>query len=292
MQPRLQKTALKVMICIILAMLLHAPCARGDMLLFATSEDCETAVIAAEKLDSPHAVVLQKAGAAKQKTASEALKKAGVSDVSFLDFPMVKANYRSAETLEKKWSTDSNTARVASLLRQWEDDCIVYFASGEEDRRFLSSFADKCAGSANDPACRKKKKQGDEYLHEVTRLIDGITWEEYAATPADTSWRTVWDDRAVFDLSGFPGTDDEGFLPEGEQEFVLEDAGQGLWAYFSQTLRIVISRHAAGKCAWFEADIRRRPEGETLHVVSSLNGLGNNPEKVAGENRLVLKKYI
>ena len=288
--PRYLRTLFRMnLACVILAgfLMLGISCAKGDMLLFATAEDCETAPVSTWTVTAPHAVVLQKTGAAKQKTAKQALAKAGISDVVFLDFTAVKAANRTVKNLEKKWATDANTAKVASLLRQGKDDCIVYYASGEEDHEFLSSFADRCAGSANDPSCRKKKKQEEEYLYEVSRLIDGKTNEERDPSPADDSWRKTWEKDAA-DLSGLPETDDEGFLPEGEQEFVLSDSKKGVWVYLSQTLRIVITKNKTSNCSWFEADILRRPEGETLHVVTSLNGLGNKPVKIAEENRLVL----
>lgn len=41
---------------------------------------------------------------------------------------------------------------------------------------------------------------------------------------------------------GFPALTEEGFLPEGEPEYVFEDAAQGVWRYASQTLRVVIHR--------------------------------------------------
>ena len=119
-----------------------------------------------------------------------ALKKAGVNDVVFLELPAVKAKNRTSATLEKKWATKENTAKVASQIRQHKDDRVLYYAGEAEDLKFLSGFADKCAGAANDPSCRKKKQQ-DEYLHEVKRLIDGTSNEERAASPADTSWRTL-----------------------------------------------------------------------------------------------------
>lgn len=40
----------------------------------------------------------------------------------------------------------------------------------------------------------------------------------------------------------FPPLTAEGFLPEGEAEFVYEDADAGLWLYASQTLRVQIER--------------------------------------------------
>lgn len=43
-------------------------------------------------------------------------------------------------------------------------------------------------------------------------------------------------------LEGFPQLTPEGFLPEGQREFVQEDPVAGIWRYASQTLRIVINK--------------------------------------------------
>ena len=272
-------------LCALLAgLLLCLSGARADLLLFATAEDCETAELSGMAINAPHAVVLQKVNAAGEKKVRQLLKQAGVEAVEFLGLPGIKN--RTAGELKKKWATKANTARIASLLRQYEDGCIVYFAAKEQDRLFLADFADRCAAGANDPICRMEKKQQDEYLHEVPLIIDGATGVESKASPADGSWREAWEDNTAYDLSALPETDGDGFLPEGE--YVLEDAGQGLWVYLSPTLRVVVTAHQKPGYSWFEADIRRRPEGETLHMVTSLNGLGNDPAKVAAENSLVL----
>lgn len=276
-----------VCFCAVLAALLAAvSAARGDLLLFATAEDCAAAPVSGWTLDSPHAAVLQRSNASSQKAARRTMAKAGVTEVAFLDFPVVKEKNRTAETLEKSWATGDNIAAVASLLRQAEDDRVVYYAAAEEDYRFLASFADRCAAGANDPACRNSRKTQDEYLWEVPVLFDGVLGEERAASPTDSSWRGAWEDGVSPDLSGMPETDGEGFLPDGE--YVLEDSDRGLWVYLSRTLRIVVTRHKTDSYSWFEADVLRRPEGETLHIVTSLNGRGGDPAKIAGDNRLVL----
>ena len=84
------------------SLFLCVSCAKGDMLLFATAEDCETAPVSSWTAENPHAVVLQKSNAAKQKAAKQALEKNGIQDVTFLDFTAVKEKNRSAATLEKK----------------------------------------------------------------------------------------------------------------------------------------------------------------------------------------------
>ena len=285
MERRIREKRGTAFLCALLAgLLLCFSGARADLLLFATAEDCETAELSGIALDAPHAVVLQKVNAAGEKKARQTLARAGVEEVDFLALPGIKN--RTADALKKKWATKANTARIASLLRQHEDGRVIWFSGKEQDRLFLTEFADQCAAGANDPLCRMEKKQQDEYLHRVQEIVDGATGEASAATPADESWREAWEDNTAYDLSALPETDGDGFLPEGE--YILEDAGQGLWVYLSTTLRVVVTAHQKPGYSWFEADIRRRPEGETLHMVSSLNGLGNDPAKVAAENSLVL----
>ncbi len=273
-------------LCLLMAgALFFAFPARAELLLFATAADCESAPLASWDMESPHAAVLQKAGSAAQKSATEALKQAGVEDVVFLGLTGIAEKNRNLDTMKKKWDTEENRARIASLLRQAKDEGIIYYGSTEEEHSFLGEFADLCAVAAGDPTCRRKKKQEDEYVHRVERLTDGKTGETRAVSPANTAWREAWEDGAKYDLSALPETDSEGFL--AGDEYVLEDEDQGLWVYLSDTLRVVITKHKMDRFSWFEADILRRPEGETLHIVESLNGLGNKPDLVAQENNLV-----
>lgn len=48
-------------------------------------------------------------------------------------------------------------------------------------------------------------------------------------------------------FDGFPALTAEGFLPEGEKEFIFIDAENGVWRYASQTLRIEIKRNTIEK---------------------------------------------
>ncbi len=69
----------------------------------------------------------------------------------------------------------------------------------------------------------------------------------------------------------FPKLTEEGFLPEGEPEFVYENEEEGLWLYASQTLRIEINRRNGTnrkneKLRWFEAQIFCKDETELFHL--------------------------
>lgn len=69
----------------------------------------------------------------------------------------------------------------------------------------------------------------------------------------------------------FPKLTDEGFLPEGEDEFVLKDAENGLWLYADQQLRIEIVRKSGTNfkkqpLTWFEARIFTRDNSELFDL--------------------------
>ena len=69
----------------------------------------------------------------------------------------------------------------------------------------------------------------------------------------------------------FPELTAQGFLPEGEAEFVYENEADGLWLYASQTLRIEINRRTGTNSKneplrWYEARIFCRDENELFHL--------------------------
>ena len=75
-------------------------------------------------------------------------------------------------------------------------------------------------------------------------------------TPAPTPEPTPLPDWA----SVLPATNGKGFLPEGEEEYILADDTQGHYVYISQTLKVVITRTTARvdkshELTWFDAEI-------------------------------------
>lgn len=71
--------------------------------------------------------------------------------------------------------------------------------------------------------------------------------------------------------AGFPTLTAEGFLPEGESEFVLQDDQNGVWLYASQTLRIQIVRKTGTNSKnqplrWYEAEIFTRDTSELFDL--------------------------
>ncbi len=93
----------------------------------------------------------------------------------------------------------------------------------------------------------------------------------------------------------FPPLTAEGFLPDGEEPFVLEDDRNGVWLYASQTLRIEIHRQAdeSKPLRWFEADIRCKPEADMFTTYAfdeahytNFNRL-TSPQDIAKQHGLV-----
>ncbi len=96
----------------------------------------------------------------------------------------------------------------------------------------------------------------------------------------------------------FPELNSEGFLPENEPEFVLEDPDNGIWLYCSQTLRIQIIRQSGKNSKnkpliWYEADIYTREGGEVFDLYAYNEEKYTNiyeralPQDMAKQHKLV-----
>lgn len=116
---------------------------------------------------------------------------------------------------------------------------------------------------------------------EQEKVLDTEANTEYAAQSASDMEETVQVQTgenvfsAAADPDGihplFPMLNKEGFLPEGEPEFVLEDEENGVWLYCSQTLRVEIIRkngenHEKKPLRWYEAQIYTRDSSEVFDL--------------------------
>ena len=111
---------------------------------------------------------------------------------------------------------------------------------------------------------------------------------------ADAGARVIADRDTASPL--FPALAENGFLPEGETEFVYSDEENGLWLYASQTLRIEIHRRAETspkKLRWYEAEIYCQPESDMFSTYAydetkykNYNRLAN-PQDIAKQHHLV-----
>ncbi len=86
---------------------------------------------------------------------------------------------------------------------------------------------------------------------------------------------------------------EDGYLPEGEEEFVYDDAEKGIWAYLSSTLQVEIVKHHMPEVphTWFEAQVIYKPEFETFTQHLYVNATFKNqliyPETLAQTSKLV-----
>ena len=92
----------------------------------------------------------------------------------------------------------------------------------------------------------------------------------------------------------FPQLAANGFLPEGEAEFVYEDQDSGTWLYASQTLRVEIHRYSDSKpLRWYEAEIWCQPESDmfTTYAFDEAKYTNHNrltsPQEIAKQHKLV-----
>ncbi len=86
---------------------------------------------------------------------------------------------------------------------------------------------------------------------------------------------------------------DDGYLPEGEAEFIYDDAEKGLWAYLSQSLQVEIIKYHMPEVphTWFEAHVIFKPEAESFQQHTYINatfpGQQIYPETLAQTSQLV-----
>lgn len=95
----------------------------------------------------------------------------------------------------------------------------------------------------------------------------------------------------------FPELTDEGFLPEGQAEFVLKDPANGLWLYADQQLRIEIVRKVGTNfkkqpLTWFEARIFTRDNSELFDMYPWDEANYKNHYKLAYANEIARKHKL
>lgn len=232
-------------------------------------------------------LILQKCSDRVRSDARSVLAQAGLTEVSFLNFANVKENKLSETVLQRNWAKETNTAQIASFLRRQKVDCLTFYSEQKVIHGFLASYMQQCAEAAWNPDIRLKKQKTDEYIWRVPEIRDGSTGRTvpWSGSDWESSLLKAYGAKKEPDLELPPETED-GFLKEGET--VLWNDEEGVWAYVSDKLRIVITRYEIRGLSWFEADIRRKPGGDFLHVVQSTNGREMSPDRIALDNQLVL----
>ena len=138
-------------------------------------------------------------------------------------------------------------------------------------------------------ALAAKKKKPD--WKEIQAELEGMSQEETRAYCASRFETAQHADPAEIP---YPETRQaDGYLPEGEDEFVYEDEEKGLWGYCSSTLQVEIVRYAMPEVPhrWFEATVIFRPDRETFqqhtYVNASFKDQQIYPETLAQTSQLV-----
>ena len=104
-----------------------------------------------------------------------------------------------------------------------------------------------------------------------------------------------FEDAAHADPSVIPYPDDrleDGYLPEGADEFLYEDEDAGVWAYLSSTVQVQILRYTTDKDLWYMADVQFKPEYESFCQHTWVNADFKDqqiyPETLAQDGNLVI----
>ena len=94
----------------------------------------------------------------------------------------------------------------------------------------------------------------------------------------------------------FPALAEDGFLPEGQGEFVLSDEDAGVWLYASSTLRVQINRvqqKSPKLMRWYEAEIWCKPEEDMFTTYAydesryTRSSVLTDPDAIARQHHLV-----
>lgn len=90
-----------------------------------------------------------------------------------------------------------------------------------------------------------------------------------------------------------PPLTENGFLPEGTQEWVHTDEKDGLWLYYSDSLSVEIRRYTdkANRLVWFETEVHTSEKAPLTSYLSPSKTPGRrymNPLDIAWDNHVVL----
>jgi len=88
---------------------------------------------------------------------------------------------------------------------------------------------------------------------------------------------------------GAPALDADGYLPEGQEPYILSDRSAGIWSYISQTLHIEIRQKSAkGPLLWLEAYVCMKDPASMASLLSSGKKPGVGmvlPSKILSEHQ-------
>ncbi len=195
-------------------------------------------------------------------------------------------------------SVSAKTDRAA-VLASWIRETRPLLLATDD---ILASFAEAAAADAADPS----RNTEDAALHGIWLVQDTCAFSEAKERASRLTERSgdALRGRCGAQFSGALHADpalipypdsrlENGYLPEGEAEFVYDDPEKGLWAYLSQTLQVEIIKYTMPEVphTWFEASVTYDPKVESfrqhVYVNAIFKGQQIYPETLAQTSQLV-----
>ena len=129
----------------------------------------------------------------------------------------------------------------------------------------------------------------------LVEIIETDEGEAVSAAGSDFAFTAAADPASID--PHFPALTLEGFLPEGEPEFVWQDEESGLWLYASQTLRIQIDRRTGKNSKnqalrWFEARIYTKDASERFSLFPYDAEKYTNAYTLETADKIALKNHL
>ena len=206
------------------------------------------------------------------------------------------AGLRSAPSL---WDHSTKKPNLTNILATWIRAGQPLLLAADES---FADAVDKAVSGAADPSWNIE----DAASHGIWAVPDTCLLAD-AAVRADSLAERNHDAIRAWCVSQFESAEHadpaeipypssrlpDGYLPEGEEEFIFEDTEKGLWAYLSQTLQVEIIKYRMPEVphTWFEASVIFKPESETFTqhtwVNATFEGQQIYPETLAQTSKLV-----
>ncbi len=159
------------------------------------------------------------------------------------------------------WMADKAQSMIGAQRRVLEEGNLGYIRADAENigvRPLVTLSVPRVSAVAGDGT------REDPF----TLVLDGGPLPTHSPVPPPTPAPTR-QPAGSLSVEGFPALTRDGFLPEGEPEYVHIDAENGVWRYASGDLRIVITRHqdTEKRVRWLGAEIFVKEGAEAFRMV-------------------------
>ena len=203
-------------------------------------------------------------------------------------------------TLPLLGAGNSKKPNYANLLAGWIRTCQPLLVLTDAT---LAPFADSAVTSAADPSWTVNGAPETGIWAVPDTGVFGAEAEEKATHLSERNNSAIlafcqhrFENAQHADPAGIPWPVSrlaDGYLPEGEEEFVYDDPEKGLWGYASSTLQVEIVKYQMPEVphTWFEAHVIFKPEAESFTQHTWVNAIFEGqqiyPETLAQTSKLV-----